>query len=55
MECVTCVCVWLGRGGICWVRGLGLGFTNLGGTEGNLDMCLCFRCGGVVWVVLGGE
>ena len=32
MECVTCVCVWLGavwveRGGE-WMRELGLGFTN---------------------------
>ena len=30
-----------------WVRGLGLGFTNPGGTWGNWDMCLCFGCGGV--------
>ena len=26
------------------MTGLGLGFTNSGGT---LDMCLCFGCGGV--------
>ena len=35
MECVTCVCVWLGR---CeWMRELGLGFTNPVGTGGVLD------------------
>ena len=34
------------------VTGLGLGFTNSGGTWGKWDMCLCFGCGGVVWVVL---
>ena len=36
MECVTCVCVWLGVGGVVgeWVTGLGLGFTNSGGTWG---------------------
>ena len=36
MECVTCVCVWLGGGvggeGGEWVRELGLGFTNPLGT-----------------------
>ena len=49
MECVTCVCVWLGAGGVGggWVRGLGLGFTNPGGTVEKWDMCLCFGCGGV--------
>ena len=26
MECVKCLCIWLGAG--CEVRGLGLGFTN---------------------------
>ena len=30
-----------------WVTGLGLGFTNSGGTWGEWDMCLCFGCGGV--------
>ena len=53
MECVTCVCVWLGwcgwRGGE-WMRELGLGFTNPVGAGGVLDMCLCLGCGGV-----GGE
>ena len=44
MECVTCVCVWLGavwvvEGGE-WMRKLGLGFTNPLGTGGVLDMCL---------------
>ena len=53
MECVTCVCVWLGTGGVGgeWVTGLG--FTNSGGTWGKWDMCLCFGCGGVGGV--GGE
>ena len=40
----------LGRGGRCWgewVRGLGLGFTNPGGTGGKWDICLCFGCDGV--------
>ena len=52
MECVTCVCVWLGVGGVGGelVTGLGLGFTNSGGTWGKWDMCLCFGCSGV-----GGE
>ena len=55
MGCVTCVCVWLGAGGVgCeWVTGLGLGFTNSGGTWGKWDICLCFICGGVGGV--GGE
>ena len=51
MEGVTCVYVWLGAGGE-WVRALGLGFTNLGGTGGKLDMCLC--CGGVGGGRVGG-
>ena len=29
------------------MTGLGLGFTNSGGTWGKWDMCLCFGCGGV--------
>ena len=36
-----------------WVTGLGLGFTNSGGTWGECDMCLCFGCGCVGGV--GGE
>ena len=28
------------------MTGLGLGFTNSGGTWGKWDMCLCFDCGG---------
>ena len=32
-----------------WIRGLGLGFTNLVGTGGVLDVCLCLVA--VVWVV----
>ena len=35
------------------MTGLGLGFTNCGGTWGKWDMCLCFGCGGVGGV--GGE
>ena len=57
MECVTCVCVWLGavwveRGGES-MRELDFGFTNHVGTGGVLGMCLCFGCGGVGGV--GGE
>ena len=36
-----------GRVGGEWVTGLGLGFTNFGGTWGEWDMCLCFGCSGV--------
>ena len=32
------------------VTGLGLGFTNSGGTWGKWDMCLCFGCGGVLFM-----
>ena len=32
------------------MRGLGLGFTNPGGTGGKWDMCLCFGCRGVCGV-----
>ena len=47
---MTCVCVWLARGGVGgeggeWMRELGLGITNPLGTGGVLDMC--FGCGGV--------
>ena len=35
------------------MTGLGLGFTNSGGTWGKWDMCLCFGCGVVGGV--GGE
>ena len=45
-----------GRGGRCWgewVSGLGLGFTNPGGTGGKYDMCLCIDCGGVGGVGVG--
>ena len=51
MECVKCVCVWLGRrrrSGGEMMRGLG--FTNPVGTGGVSDVCLCSSCGGV-----GGE
>ena len=44
------MCMCLARGGVggVWVTGLGLGFTNSGGTWGKWDMC--FVVGGV-----GGE
>ena len=43
VECVRCVCVWLGtaceeKGGGQWMKGLGLGFYN---PVGVLDVCLC--------------
>ena len=46
------MCMCLARGGEWgeWMRELGLGFTNPVGTGGELDMCLCFGCGGV-WLV----
>ena len=48
MECVTCVNVWLWAGWeVLVVRGLGLDFTNPGGTWGKWDMCQCYGCGGV--------
>ena len=55
MECVTCVCVWIGAVWVEgeWMRELGLGFTNPVGTGGVLDMCLCFGGGGMGGV--GGE
>ena len=37
-----------------WVTGLGLDFTNSGGTWGKWDMCLCFGCGGVESEWVGG-
>ena len=46
MECVTvCMCLargWVGGVGGEWVRGVGLDFTNPGGTGGKWDMTLCF-------------
>ena len=51
--CDMCTCLARGRvGGVGgeWVTGLGLGFTNFGGTWGKLDMWLCLGCGSV-----GGE
>ena len=42
------------RGGVEWMRGLGLGFNNPVGTGGVLDVCLCFGCGGVGWELVGG-
>ena len=47
-----CMCFARGRVGGVGVIGLGLGFTNSGGTWGKWDMCLCFGCGGVG---VGGE
>ena len=37
------------------MTGLGLGFTNSGGTWGKWDMCLCFGCGGVGVGGVGAE
>ena len=51
-----CMCLArCGVGGVGgeWVTGLGLSFTNFGGTWGKWDMCLRFGCGGVGGV--GGE
>ena len=58
LVAMTCRDECLARGGVGgvggeWVTGLGLGFTNSGGTWGKWDMCLCFDCGGVGGV--GGE
>ena len=58
--CGVCdMCMCLARGGVGgvggeWVTGLGLGFTNSGGTWGKWG--LCFGCGGVggEWMGLGG-
>ena len=41
------MCLARGELGGVGVRGLGLGFTNPGGTWGKWDMCLCFGCGGM--------
>ena len=43
----------VGGGLVEWVTGLGLGFTNSGGTWGEWDMGLYFGCSGVGGV--GGE
>ena len=48
--CGMCMCLargWVEGVGGELVRGLGLGFTNPGGTWGKWDMCLCFGYGGV--------
>ena len=58
MECVTCVCVWLGamwveRGGE-WMRELGLGFTNpvgTGGVSGHVSVFRLRWCGWCRWGV----
>ena len=57
--CDMCMCLALsgvGSVGGEGVTGLGLGFTNSGGTWGKWDMCLCFGCGGadVVGEWVGG-
>ena len=49
--CDMCMCLARGFGE--WATGLGLGFSNSGGTWGKWDMCLCFGCGGVSGI--GGE
>ena len=44
-------CGWRGAE---WMRELGLSFTNLVGTWGVLEVCLCFGCGGVGGEWVGG-
>ena len=56
VECVRCICGWLGgwwevRGE--WMRGLGLGFTNLVGTGGRVSVFGLQRCGWCQWVCVG--
>ena len=54
--CDMCMCLSRGVvGGVGgeWVRGLGLCFTNPGGT-GESGICVCVLVA-VVWVVFGGE
>ena len=53
------VCIYVVRGGVGgvggeWMRELGLGFTNPGGTGGKWDMCLCFGRGGFGGELVGG-
>ena len=52
--CDMCMCLVRGGVGGEWVSGLGLGFTNPGGTGGTRDMCVCFGCGGVGGVERSG-
>ena len=50
MECVRCICVWLGAAwgrGRELMRGLCLGFTNPMGTWRVLDVWLCLGCDGM--------
>ena len=54
MECVTCVCVWLGA---VWVERderIGFGLYQSSGDRGVLDICLYFGCGGVGGEWVGG-
>ena len=53
MQCVTCVCVWLGAGGVGGER-IGFGLYQSWRNMGKLGYVSVFGCGGVVWVVLGG-
>ena len=53
MECVTCVCVWLGavwveRGGE-GMRELGLGFNNPLGSVGHVSVFWLRWCGWCRW------
>ena len=52
VECVKCLCVWLGVG---WelkgVKGLGLDFNNHVESGG---VCLCLGCGDVIGVGKSG-
>ena len=52
------MCMYLARGGVEgvgseWVTGLGLGYTNSGGTWGKVGW-VCFGCGGVGGEWVGG-
>ena len=56
---MTCVCVWLGAGGVGgeWVTGLGLGFTNYERTWGKVGYVSVFwlgECGWAAWARLVG-
>ena len=54
VECVTCVCVWLGavwvERGVEWMEELGLGFTNPVGTGGSVGHVFVFWLRWCRWV-----
>ena len=48
MECVICLCVWLGAAWEGRAEWLGVGLhQSCGNTTGMLDVCLCLGCGSV--------